>query len=214
MVCSGAALASACGVVADAEIGASVAPNEVATVAAVEDLAWAATWLLKPVGGLSGVGVPGTETDAAANVASAVAVSSGGGVCETAAGVHGATGVAVVVGFAVPAVGLVAVSPFGTPAGVVAETCVCAACACAACAWAAWAAIAAVVDVLAAMPAAAIASGVALVAAGGATSPVTGVGVTMIAAAAAAIRVMAGVPPSGVAICGLAAEASSPLAAV
>ena len=62
------------------------------------------------------------------------------------------------------------------------------------------------------MPAAAIASGaVVLVEAGADTSDVTGTGLTMIAAVAAAITVVAGVP-SCVEVCAAAAEVSSALA--
>ena len=67
----------------------------------------------------------------------------------------------------------------------------------------------AVVELLTAIPAAAIASGVvALVEAGASAPAVTGVGLTMMAAVAAAITVVAGVP-SCVAVCDAAPETSS-----
>ncbi len=110
--------------------GASVEPNVVAIAADVVDFACAATCVLKPVVGFSGAGVPGTDPEAAVNVASTVAVSSGGGVCEAAAGVAGAAGVGVgVVVLAVTGAAGVVVSPFGAAAGVASVAWVCAACA-------------------------------------------------------------------------------------
>jgi hypothetical protein len=103
--------------------GAAVEPNEVAIAAVVEDLAWAATCVLKPVVGFSGVGVPGTATAAAANVVSAAFVASGVVSCGATAGV-----VAVAVGvLGVAAFVVAVVSLFGTAVGVAAVSCVCAA---------------------------------------------------------------------------------------